>query len=1266
MIWPRFRRDRAAAFRRALSHRRDNEGGSNGALGALRKLEAELLNPLIVDSANLKSSVDNVCKHSFELPLCYAEDSVRVAAARREHRLVQELLSMAQQNMHFPKDVQHSCCPVTVLPVGPILQQRVPFHKLSSTAIASSIYYSATWGGAGFYIWKASHKKNGYLAARDSLLNILYTFELGRKTPSTSVVRAVIGAIQENRWDQRPGFRANLLRLMQDYFNPEKRLRNNFSDDFSIFKSIVARNSSVLLDDGLRAIQYEEMYTWLLASKASRRLSQGNSELQAETCLLEALKVFNDSMSDGFVQRCSFKRNVLLELGKEEGRVEQSMLSLIKFLHDEAATSRLKVKTNILHKTKLTQPGDRQELLLTKYVRVQSHRARIAYKAVLLELARLGRHRELINAIRRLFSGIRSDSGDASLLSNGIMDNSTVVRSEDVISTPFPEGIDEISYSSASETIGPLQKLRMTVAQQSVFRPGLDERSKDWSQQNRDAGDSDWRAKLLADVLRSCDMSSRLNASATPQERLMNVSDLAVRLMAISASEGIVLRDDFRAAWIQALPAFFYKRTEELGENQANGPTTQNEVFRSSAPSHALVLEHAVNSNGDQVSVSDSSSSGQFVFSIDRQEMVDVSALARDAENALLKSANAYDLHNVASKIDFSHAEDKKSNSVESMNMLISHVEDTVFTEFSVSSFSKSCFAGSPVLSDTIGDLARGTLIYTLSEHYGAQYMPEILRRLNTYIDCSYTKEFPYFMWKSLISNTAKYCLSRKADELITQLDQSLGLCDVTRRHPEAFRDIVKLNIKLKYGPSAIKILKIMRRQGVSANLDLYRGVVVALYSFKFKPSEHLQHADLFLRPQELVSWILREARRDAVKIPATFYADLMLIFIKHRRVWELLHNSESEVVKNSKLLSGDSSVETIIDNAKAFVHNCVMHNFSRSETHLTASSRSNKEGKSEQPQEQLFRSHTFQTMAQSLREVDSGTGKNPKRRTLYGEPFTYILPEVYSGIQTQHNLLLRRLLVIMCEAGKYDEAADILLNSTEYLGITPSASCYEVALDYLLCKRDNLTPDFVTAEDMLAKAASKGLIVSSKIIDKFGMAHLLLCDAAESLDVVQELSTQYRVMPSPRFLLELIKFSLKHEDEPEARRAYRVICDLKWNQGALKPKVMQLMKQFSNTTEKNISQKETYSVSQSLIEAMRMLFTGSSVPDQGDLSETRSGSNNSASEVNGAFPVNSSCFEEGWNKRDFLLSRESVKKVFEDHGSILTPRKNSRNHRIR
>ena len=1226
-------------------------------LAVLGRLEARLLNPLVTDINAVVASIEELCRHGVEVPLSYARESVQLMAVRREHKAAHRLLSFMALNLHRPAAAQACAKPRHRLPARGT-RRLDPFSQLSAAAVSSATFYSANGGRGGLYFWTQLYEKYGHIESRDDLLNILYTFEIGGKIPKSFVLQPVVGTIVDNRWDQTPSFQISLLRLMQRYFDPDTAFRRHFVDDLNMLKAIVANANKVLTTDGARVVQYELMNTWLLASRAARRQTEPNGELRAEACLLEALKLLDTCLTPApqhglrtLPQSSPQSSEASSPLASAQDRVNRNMLALAKELESELIQSASCLRINKQKQGNNSLVGKNPNLLLTKNLFIQSQRGRAATGAVLTELSRLGRNSELLNALHRLFSSSDFDF-EAPFVSNGIMDNSKVVQPRDIISSPFPAGMSTGSYYYPDDSLGQLHQLRENVARKSVFRPSAPDRVKDWSQHNRNASGVDWRGTLLASVLRSSGLSQQPQHHLTRQERLDRVGDLAIKLIAVAASHGVTLKDDFRAAWIEALP-----RKERGGGLTCSMVPDASTINAAAGYSHSIMKDDST--GGKDGGISEARQSGRFVYSIDRQEIVNVSKLAFDAEQAILKNAA---LRNPVEPVVQSEVESPEDVH-DAMSHISKYIDETIFNEFVVSSFSKSLCAGSAVLSDPVGEVARGALIQYLVDNYGDLYFPEVVDMLQKIVNESVTKRFPVGMWVSLLDSGGNYCRARRNKDAAVPLERCMEACSVTQRHPELYRDLLKMSNKLNNGPESVQILRSMRRSGFSATLDMYRQTVLALFRFKFVPKHHEQYAQLFLRPQETTTWLLREMKRDGIKIPAEFYADLMLLFVKNARVWASLNEAGSDeggVSEGATLyrpeyggsdsvftpssINNRNQLEEVIGDAITFLMNTVNHPSHERICRAAKRETQVKESATTELKKStlLFQNNMFSIAERSSRRADGGGAKkNMDWKIMTGDTFQYRVEVPLQGIAAQRELLLRRLLIIVCEADKYDLAREMMSNSACTFGIVPTSLCYEVLLQALLLKADDSTPDLIAAEDLISEMMNNGLQVTGKMIDLFGTAHMKRADASEALDTILEMSMQHRVMPSPQFLRDLIEFSLRNGDVMEAKRAVRTITDMKWDQAAVKPYVAKLNDLFSkNLREKSTKKTEGKSLTGSLVEAMRMLFAvNESTPDHLDINH-----NLSVPEIDRTSPY---YYEAGWEKRNKLLSRHAIDDLF-------------------
>lgn len=1224
-------------------------------LTVIGRLEARLLNPLVADSEAVLKSLEELCKLEVEIPLSFAKDGVHILAVRREYKAIRALLSQVAVNMHRPDDLATRPEVKASGPLSVSTARRLdPFSQLSSAVVSYTAFYSSTGGLGGLLMWKQLHRAFGHKEYRDNLLEILYLFEHSCKFPSSLLLRPVVGSILEQRWDQTPAFQITLLRMLQKRFNPDYAYRRNFSDDLNILNSVAANAKKVLTTDGVRVIQYELMNTWLLASRAARRLTDSNRLLLAEACLLEALSLLNTCLTSApmhkaEVLRAHHARTVVAEsaLDKAEGVVQHNMMLLTSLLESELeeTSSVLRINKQMIGNNHASSNG--RNLLVTKNVNVQSQRGRAATAAVLTELSALGRHRELVNILHRLFSSANFNF-DTPFVSNGIMDNSKIVLERDIIGSPLAEGFTATGFSIPNESVGQLQQLRRNIAHQSVFRKALDERKNNWVQHNREVCEVDWRSGLLADIMRA------VKSSQLQQDSFDAVGNVAMKLMAVAASHGISLTDEFRAAWINALEPVTKDAGSKAGTSEC-----------SAQASHSILRhQNSRSDHSDEAILSNTTMSGQFTYSIGRSEMVAVTKLAREAENALLKNASFGEHAINDTKTAEPGPVDKQAESIRNMKTFISHVENTVFSDFFVSSFSKSMYAGSAVLSEPVGNFARGALIRVMAINFESARYPSVLKLMCTYLDESLTKDFPVTMWSAVIDACGKYCLDGGCTSEIGRLQQCLDTCSVVQRHPALLRNLQKLYAASNNGPDAVYTLRTMRRAGVSADFDMYHDALIALFKFNFEPEQHEKHAQLFLKPQETASWFLREMRRDGIKIPSSFHGDLMLLFIKNARVWAALDyyrgehdtfhsniykpeygGSESVFIPHST--ANMSHLEEIIGEAILFLKNCIKH---RSHRPYIPTEKNNEDHKRKRST-LLYRDPT--TIFDRIERIGatSAGSDDVERKTINGEKFLYRVEVPLQGVQALRETLLRRLLILVSESNKYDLARELVTNSISTFGVAPTSRCYEVLLHSLLMK-NGTSPKFVAAEDLLSEMMNLGLMVTSPMLDLFGRGYMLRGDVSEALDAVQELSMQHRVMPSPMFLRDLIELSLKRGDAMEANRAVQLIRDMKWDQSAVRLSVAKLHKIFppkkdvSSSVDKAI---ESRSMAGALVDAMKMLFSVKSSVENVETKDRGASSNDNdeMTSINSSDFMSGYYYEDGREQRNLLLSSTSIDELF-------------------
>lgn len=1234
----------------AVSSRSLSQQSNHGAvLSILGRLEARLLNPLVADTGAIMASIEELCKLGVEFPLCYARDSVQLFAVRRDYKAIQALLALLDGNMHRPKAPHRG-------PGEPFVvrgsRRRDPFSQLSASAVSSTIFYSSSAGRGGLLLWKRICSKHGFLSSRDALLEVLYLHERGGKLPASFVLSPLIGSLMENRWDQTPAFHITLLRLMQRYFNRNVAYRRHFVDDLNLLKLIVTNAKEMLTPEGFRVIQYEMMYTWLLASQAARRLTDSNKLLRAEACLLEALKLLDSCLTSAPLNPLRTLPDATSGPAKTESlvqaaenRVRHSMLLLVKELENELIESSGTLRINRQQTDDRTLAGKKQNLLLTKNISIQSQRGRFTTRSVLVELSALGRHIELLNILNRLFSSSDFDF-DTPFVSNGIMDNSKIVQSRDIIASPITDGTRVGSLNYPREALGQLQQIRMNVATKSVFCPGISERLKDWTHYNNEINSIDWRGELLVEVMRAY---KKTEPHLTYGEQLSNVGEFATKLMSVAASHSIVLRDDFRAAWIDSLPVFD-KDTKWTGNVFAT-----HSILRTSSSG---------SSDAENLHVSKSPNSGQFMYSIDRAEMVDVTKLALDAEKALIENASLKVPVEPAADDEILH--DKKTDLLAQVDFMEKHIEDTIFNTFFVSSFSKSLYAGNSVLTADVGEESRGAVIRLLATNYGEVCAPVVLEILRKYLDASMFKEFPADMWISVINACRRYVMKTGDRSCLASLEQGVETCAVVQRYPEVLKHLLSIHHLTHNGPEAVRVLRSIRRAGLSANFDLYRNTVIALFRFRFDPAQHEKHAHLFLRPQETAAWFLTEMKRDGIKINSGFWGDLMLLFIKNVRVWSILNDLKSPVEHKNNLYKpeygGSDSVFTpspvaninqldeVIGDAVSFLMNCTNHH-----CHLRfiANLKIDPEKKERAKKERILFRETTSLFDRPSRKANPTSTKTDEgvRSTINGEQFFYRVEKPLYGIEGLRETLLRRLLIIVCEAHKYDLAREILKNSVTTYKIAPTSRCYEVLLQYLLLKKGN--PDIVAAEDLLSEVVNSGLLVTGAMVDLFGQAQLNRRDASDALDLIQELSMQHRVMPTPLLLIEVVKYSLTRGDEMEARRAVLKIKEMKWDQDAVRPSVARLHNIFADSLEPPARKiAENQSLAGSLVDAMKMLFSGSVSPEkclQQDQSNTELVSRLQTVDLDSPY-----CYENGWDHRNKILSDAAMSVLFKKYGFTL------------
>ena len=116
-----------------------------------------------------------------------------------------------------------------------------------------------------------------------------------------------------------------------------------------------------------------------------------------------------------------------------------------------------------------------------------------------------------------------------------------------------------------------------------------------------------------------------------------------------------------------------------------------------------------------------------------------------------------------------------------------------------------------------------------------------------------------------------------------------------------------------------------------------------------------------------------------------------------------------------------------------------------------------------------------------------------------------------------------------------------------------------------------------------------------------------------------------------------------------EAKRVAVRIRDMKWDQAAVRPSVAKLHNLFPDSSEhQRINNTEDHhSLTGSLIDAMKMLFSGYST-DKEEETKDRYGSNSRLVAQTGSINASSPyCYERGWDGRNTILSAQSIKELF-------------------
>jgi hypothetical protein len=949
-----------------------------------------------------------------QAPISYYIDSTRIAAVRRRYKDIDFLI----------KEVSKVYPRVPAETAGMASKAASPLDDVIFESIATLL--ASGNEKAGLDVWNRARRKYKFELNEMQLLSLLHRYRRTRTLPSQLLFRNLVDKLKENSLSNSPEFYAAALRLLQRFLDPKVANVRNFRRDLRMLH-MLSVNASPFTKDGFPNVQYELVQCWLLASKLARRIpAKQGGPVKADMCLLEAFKLVDRSLN------VAFDRAAAASGHKNKDAEDNDFKAGLPWTEGDRSVRNQKIVTNLL-----------------------------------VELSALGRYDEMLKNMRKVLAyslSLESQNSKDSFMSNGHHDYGFLVSVGDLVKGNL-QSLSTIDRSIGRKAEpGPLAPaLSEVVSKHSLYSPWPSayistppasrstlafEGSPDQAQQ--------WKRDMFSAVMRSAGQSILHNGSLNADEKLSALNGVVMRLISVAASYGLTLKDDFRAAWIAALPNVYGTTAAAVASNNAE-VTNYFEGY--------------------------------------------------DADEAM------------------------------------KYILGNVFRTYAVSSFSKSSRAGSNVLDAPISGRSIGAAIEYLCKYHEesrASTIVSIMEALRAAQDAGFGESLPPTTWRKLMDVVVGNHHARKPDAAkhLNALESALESCSVVSKHPELLKDILHMHIGLKNGPDAVHTLRAMRKAGISGDFSSYRGVIMALYQFKFQHPRDTKHLKLYSHPSDMINWIEREMIRDGVKIPAMFYADAMLLYVSIIRILTSQWN-----VNGSETPEHFPQVEAIVNMAQEFVRKSIDNGpkVNQSDEFVEASGRKamliRKVAKSG------YDYHKDSTISDTASEGIASTHMSSSSAHVHMGRFKHM----HKGVAVQRTLMLRRLLVVLCEAGKYSAAKELVKTVEKVYGVAPSADMYEVLFREVLLKGGH--GDFTAAEGLLNEMQMLKIPINADIIACFGWAHLNRSDARDALDSVLELSNQYGVKPPPRLLFDILRHSLEQHDVIEARRVVMTIKAMKWDE---------------------------------------------------------------------------------------------------------------------